>query len=225
MLNDLLHVAVLCSKRAPALDALLHHPEHGLVFTVDCVISSEPQFGECGVPVITHPIRAFYDAARAPIRDCCVRRSYDARTVKTLAYIGSDVILTLGYLYVLTEPMLAAFPNAIFNVHDADLAIRRNDGRPKYPGLHATRDAIIAGEKETRSSVHLVTADLDSGPIVARSEAFPVAPFARDAAVAGHQDIVRAYAYAQREWMMRRSWADLAVNALEQVSRMSEAAV
>ncbi len=225
MLNDILHVAVLSSKRAPALDALLHHPERGLVFTVDCVISSEPRFSECAVPVITHPIRSFYDAARAPIGDRSVRRSYDARTARTLAYMGSDVVLTLGYLYELTEPMLAAFPNAIFNVHDADLAIRRSDGRPRYPGLHATRDAIIAGERETRSSMHLVTADVDGGPIVARSEAFPVAPFAQEAAMSGHHDIVRAYAWAQREWMMRRSWADLVIETLDQIALMSEAVV
>lgn len=225
MLNRLLHVAVLCSKRAPALDALLHHPENGMVFTIDCLVTSEVQFPECGVPVITHPIRAFYEAARAPIRDRIVRRTYDARTARTLAHLGCDVVLTLGYTYVLTQPMLEAFPNAIFNVHDADLTIRRNDGRPRYAGLHATRDAILAGEKETRSSLHLVTPDLDAGPVIARSEAFAVAPFVHDAVLAGHDDIVRAYAYAQREWMMRRSWPELVVHALEQLSMMKEAVV
>ena len=225
MLSRLLHVAVLCSKRAPGLQALLHHPEHGMVFSIDCVVSSEAQFSECGVPVITHPIQAFYEAAHAWIGDRSVRRAYDARTAKTLAYMGCDVVLTLGYTYLLTQPMLEVFPNSIFNVHDSDLNIRKADGRPKYAGLHATREAILAGEKETRSSLHLVTPDIDSGPVIARSEAFPVAPFARDAAMAGHHDIVRAYAYAQREWMMRRSWADLIVTALEQISMMKEAIV
>lgn len=225
MLSRLLHVAVLCSKRAPGLQALLHHPEHGMVFSIDCVISTEAQFTECGVPVITHPIHAFYDAEHAPIRDRAVRRRYDARTAKTLAYMGCDVVLTLGYTYLLTQPMLEVFPNSIFNVHDSDLNIRKADGRPKYAGLHATREAILAGEKETRSSLHLVTPDIDSGPVIARSEAFPVAPFAHEAAMAGHSDIVRAYAYAQREWMMRRSWADLIVSGLEQLSMMKEAVV
>ena len=113
--------------------------------------------------------------------------------------------------------MLAfAFPDRILNVHD---------GGSEYPGLHSTRDAIIAGARETHSIVHLVTPDLDAEPIVVRSKAFPVAPFAREAALAGERDIVRAYAYAHREWMMRSAWGDLVVRALEQVAAAQDVAV
>ena len=114
-----------------------------------------------------------------------------------------DAVILLGYLFVITEPLLAEYPNRIVNVHDADLMLRHHDGSPRYPGLHATRDAIIAGEHETRSSAHLVTPQVDAGPLLARSEAFPVAPFVHQAVARGDHDIVRAYAYAQREWIMR----------------------
>jgi len=210
MLTDLLRVGVLCSKRAPGLDALLHHPARRVFFDIDCVITSELAFPECGVPVVTHPIRSFYDDFGASIRDMEVRRHYDDSTAEVLRHIGVDVVVLLGYRYVVTERMLSAFPHRIFNVHDSDL--------PRYPGLHATRDAIMAGENETRSTVHLVTARLDSGPVMARSEAFPVARFAHEAALAGETDIVRAYAFAHREWMMRCTWGDLVVNVLEQVA-------
>jgi folate-dependent phosphoribosylglycinamide formyltransferase PurN len=149
---------------------------------------------------------------RQPIRGHD-RKQFDAETASLLHAFPIDVVILLGYLYVITEPLLAAFPNRILNVHDADLTLRRKDGSPRYPGLHATRDAIIAGERETRSSVHLVTPELDAGPVIARSEAFPVAPFVHYAVARGEHDIVRAYAYAQREWMMRSTWGALAADA------------
>lgn len=141
---------------------------------------------------------------RRPPRGCD-RKVFDAETAAMLR--GCDVIVLLGYLFVITEPLLSAFPDRILNVHDSDL--------PRYPGLHATRDAIYAGECATRSSVHIVTADLDAGPVIARSDAFPVAPFIHDAVAAGQHDIVRAYAYAHREWMMRSTWGALAAQAAQ----------
>ncbi|MFL6248512.1 MAG: phosphoribosylglycinamide formyltransferase [Thermoanaerobaculia bacterium] len=137
------------------------------------------------------------------------RKKFDAETASLLHAFPVDAVICLGYLYVITEPLLAAFPNRILNVHDSDL--------PRYPGLHATRDAILAGERETRSSVHVVTPELDAGPVIARSEAFPVAPFVHQAVARGEHDIVRAYAYAQREWMMRSTWGALAAKAAERL--------
>jgi len=215
MLTDFLHVAVLCSKRAPGLDALLRHPLRGIVYDVDCVMTSELDLRDCGAPVVAHPIRSFYDERRAPISDREVRRDYDAITATMLDYLGVDTVVLLGYLYVVTEPLLTAFPDRVLNVHD---------GMPAFPGLHATRDAIIAGARETHSIVHQVTEEIDAGPLLARSRPFPVADFALEAARAGENDIVRAYAYAQREWMMRSAWGDLVVNALEQVAANGVAA-
>jgi folate-dependent phosphoribosylglycinamide formyltransferase PurN len=216
MLNDLLHVGVLCSKRAPGLDALLRHPLRGSLYEVKCVVTSEANFSECAFPVLAHPIHEFYDENHAPLHDQRVRRFYDGETVLILHRFGVDTVLLLGYLYVITEPLLSAFPDRIFNVHD---------GSPSYPGLHATRDAILAGEEETHSIVHIVTREVDSGPVVASSRALRVAPFVREAVAAGENDIVRAYAYAHREWMMRSSWGDLVVRALEQAAACKEVAV
>ena len=66
--------------------------------------------------------------------------------------------------------------------------------------------------------MHLVTPQLDGGPVIVRSEAFPVAPFVHEAVVRGEHDIVRAYAYAQREWMMRSTWGALAADALQRLT-------
>lgn len=217
-------VAILCSKRAPGIDYVLRHPDFGTMYNVVCVLTTEETLPEAaivegaGVPLLHHRLRAFHIDRGVPVRDRRVRAEFDAITAETLRRLDVDVVVLLGYLYILTEPMLRAFEDRIFNVHDADLALRGSDGRRRYPGLHATRDAIAAGERETRSTLHIVTEDVDAGPILARSEAFPVAPLVQDALALGALDMVRAYAYAHREWMMRRAWGPLVVEELEKLS-------
>lgn len=164
-----------------------------------------------GLEALRHRVRIAHVVSRKPSHGTD-RKAFDAETASM--FRGCDVVVLLGYLFIVTEPLLTAFPDRILNVHDADLTLRTPDGRPRYPGLHATRDAIVAGEGETRSSVHIVTPDVDAGPVLALSEAFPVAPFVHDALAEGHTDIVRAYAYAQREWMMRSSWDALVADGI-----------
>ena len=61
----------------------------------------------------------------------------------------------------------------------------------------------------------MVTSAVDAGPIVARSEPFAVAPLVQDALALGALDMIRAYAYAHREWMMRSySWRRIAERML-----------
>jgi phosphoribosylglycinamide formyltransferase-1 len=206
-------VAVLCSKRAPGIDYVLSHPDFRTMYDVVCVVTTEASLPEStviegvGVPLLHHSPRAFD-----------VRAEFDAITAETLQRLDVDVVLLLGYLYVLTEPMLDAFPGRILNVHDSDLALLSNDGRRRYRGLHATRDAIMAGERETRSTLHVVTSEVDGGPIVTRSEPFAVAPLVQDALALGALDMIRAYAYAHREWMMRRAWGPMIVEELEKLA-------
>lgn len=223
MLNKFstLRVAVLCSKRAPGLDDLLSHPQRGRMFEIACVISTESHFigheriEAAGVPVLVHPIRRYFEERGAALNDRKVRGEYDAVTVEALRMLGVDTVMLLGYLFVLTGPMLDAFPDRILNIHDSDLTIKCPDGERRFVGLHSTRDAVLAGERETRSTVHFVTSRLDGGPVLMLSAPYPIAPFATEAAHRGTIDIVRAYSYAHREWMMRNEWGALAARSLE----------
>lgn len=223
-LFDDVRVAVLCSHRAPGLDSLLHHPQRGRMYDVACVVTTEPALAsrasieDAGVPVLVHPIRRFHDECGTSLRDMSARRAYDALTVHVLEQLDVNAVLMLGYLYIASDVLLSAFRGRVFNIHD---------GEPHYPGLHATLDAIVAAEPATLSTLHHVTSKLDGGPIVLQSKPYPVAPFVREAVLGGHTDIVKAYAYAQREWMMRDSWGELAVRAMEKVAsgRYEEVAV
>ncbi len=226
MLNDFqtLRVAVLTSKRAPGLEEVIHHPQCRSLFEIACVVTTEnllagsDRVEAAGIPVLVHPIRSFFDAHQASLRHTPTRREYDQINAQVLRQLGVDTIVLLGYTYVLTGGMLDAFPGRILNVHDADLTLTGAGGQRRYIGLHSTRDAITSGEQETRSTVHYVTEEVDAGPVLLLSKSYPVAPFAHEAALAGHDDIVRAYSYAHREWMMRDGWGSLVVRALEYVA-------
>jgi methionyl-tRNA formyltransferase len=161
------------------------------------------------VPYVEHDLRAFCAERGKRLRDMDARAEYDAVTARLLATHDIDVVVCCGYLHVLTAPMLAAYPERIINIHDADLALAAADGLPRYRGLRSTRDAILAGERVTRSTVHVVTRELDAGPILARSAPFPVHEMVADAREWGANDLISAYAYAHREWMMGSCWGEL----------------
>jgi len=213
-----LRVAVLASRRAPGLSDLLALRDAS--FEIVCVLSSEEDFADAalprasGVPLLSHPIGRFYRWQKADLRDLRQRRYYDRATERLLARYRPDLVLLSGYLYIVTRPLLDAHPGRLVNVHGSDLARRTPEGRVLYPGLRAVRDAIRAGETETRATAHVVTEALDDGPILLRSPAFPVAPVAAAlrAAVADHA--LNAYAYAHQEWMLLAAWGPLLAGAV-----------
>jgi phosphoribosylglycinamide formyltransferase-1 len=206
MLTDQPRVALLSTSRAPGLDYLLERRRLAAFVTTDPANRDLARAAAAGVPATVRDIRAFYASAGAPRRDLVVRREFDRQTAVLLAEHHVDLIITCGYLHILTAPLLDAYPNRILNVHDSDL--------PAYPGLHAVRDAVFAGERSTRSCVHVVTAGVDAGPVLVRSWSFPTHPLVTDARRWGAGDILKAYAYAQREWMMRAAWGPLMDEAI-----------
>lgn len=219
-----LRVALLTSRRAPGLEALL--AERSRLFELVCVLATDDEFFDrrleaSGVPVVPNSIRRFYARYRAAISDRSVRAAFDRRTARLLAPHEPDLLLLSSYLYIVTEPLLASYPSRIVNVHGSDLARRAPDGGPLYPGLRAVRDAIRAGESETRATSHLVTDELDDGPILRRSRPYPVSPLAAELRAAGAEHALNAYAYAHQEWMLATAWGPLLLDAIAQTAGAS----
>lgn len=212
MLNPApLRVALLCSSRAPGVHELLSDPMRGMLYELACVISTEPDFPEiheileAGIPCAARP---------RPPKNLSLRRHYDAETASQLMAFDVDVVVLCCYLRILTAPMLEAFPGRIINLHDSDLAVTTADGARRYVGLRSTRDAIAAGETHTRATAHWVNERVDCGPILLRTKPFPVSSIAADARAWGATDILKAYAYAHREWVIRTSWGPLMKRAI-----------
>jgi len=212
----------MCSSRAPGLDYLTEQdPHRGLLYEIVCCVSShqgstaESQAEAAGIPFLTHSIHDFCRIQGEPVRDLALRRDYDAETVALLVPFRPDVIVLSSYLYILTEPMLSFFRRRILNIHHSDLTLRNSHGSPRYIGLRSVRDAVFAGETETRATVHVANEGLDDGPLYLRSWPFPISPLTRDALAWEAMDALKAYAYAHQEWMLRSAWGPLMASSLE----------
>ena len=91
----------------------------------------------------------------------------EQQLVDTLRDADVDLVVLAGFMRVLKEPMLSAFPHRILNIHPSLL--------PKFPGLAAWKQALAAGETVTGCTVHYVDSGIDSGEIIAQREV-PVLP-------------------------------------------------
>lgn len=214
-----LKIVLLCSRRAPGLIDLFSDPRRGSTYEIAGCVTSEESFAEQGiaegsdVACFSHPIRDFYRRRQLALGNLGARRDYDRETLRLIRPLAPDALFLAGYLYILTGEFLDEYPGSILNIHGSDLTVRDSAGNPKYPGLRAVRDAIFAGETETRATCHFVTEELDGGPALLRSAPFPVSPLAARARNWGAQDMLRAYAFAHQEWMLRAAWGPLFLEA------------
>jgi folate-dependent phosphoribosylglycinamide formyltransferase PurN len=221
-----IRVAVLCSQRAPGLLYLLNQcPDRGATYEIVCCVTSEMTFSEevrverRGIPTRMHPIREYYDARGASrLDDMRVRAEYDAETLALIEPFFADILLLDGYLYLVTDPVLKAFPSRILNLHYSDLTLRAHDGTPMFPGVHAVHDAIVAGCHETRATVHLANAYADAGAPIIRSWAFPVSQMIEDLRPLAANDVLKAYVFAHQQWMMRTASGPLMAAALRLIA-------
>jgi phosphoribosylglycinamide formyltransferase-1 len=87
--------------------------------------------------------------------------------VRMLRDASVELVVLAGFMRVLKSPMLDAFPRCIVNIHPSLL--------PKFPGLEAWKQALVAGEKVTGCTVHYVDEKIDHGDIIVRREV-PILP-------------------------------------------------
>ncbi len=100
-------------------------------------------------------------------RDYADRDAYDRAIADALIVRGVALVCLAGFMRLVGQPLLDAFPQRILNIHPSLL--------PAFPGLDAQRQALEHGVHVTGATVHLVTSELDGGPIVLQA-AVPVLP-------------------------------------------------
>jgi phosphoribosylglycinamide formyltransferase-1 len=93
------------------------------------------------------------------------REEYDRALAKEMKSRGVSLVCLAGFMRLLSPVFLDAYPNAILNIHPSLL--------PSFPGTNAQYQAWEHGVRVTGVTVHLVTAELDGGPIVMQ-ETVPV---------------------------------------------------
>lgn len=153
-------IAVLVSGGGTNLQALIDAQSQGKLGGGElcAVIASKPG------------VFALERAAKAGIPGYVVsRKDYPSSQAMTVALVDKlralhvDLVVLAGFMVILTEEMVQAFPNAILNVHPS--LIPAFSGPGCY-GLHVHEQALAYGVKVTGATVHFVSPECDGGPIV-----------------------------------------------------------
>jgi phosphoribosylglycinamide formyltransferase-1 len=152
-----MRVGVLASGSGTILRAMLDRR-----LPVVVVVADRP----CGaLDIAKHAGVAAELVERADFTADFDRVAYTHDVVDVLRRHDVELVAIAGFGTILSKPFVDAFGGRAVNTHPALL--------PSFKGWHAVRDALDFGVKVTGTTVHLVTEDVDAGPILAQ-EAVPV---------------------------------------------------
>lgn len=118
-------------------------------------------------PGLEHARRRGLPTFTVALRDFPDRRAWDAALADAIAAHRPHLVVSAGFMKIVGPAVLARYEGRLVNTHPALL--------PAFPGAHAVRDALAAGVDVTGSTVHLVDAGVDTGPVLAQREV-PVLP-------------------------------------------------
>lgn len=154
-------LGVLISGRGSNLQSIIDAVAEGtLPASVAIVISNRAEAAG-----LQRARAAGIEAVHVSPREHSDRASYDRALADLLKSRSVDLVCLAGFMRLVGEPLIDAFPSRILNVHPSLL--------PAFPGLEAQRQALEHGVRVSGATVHLVTAELDGGPIIVQS-AVPV---------------------------------------------------
>jgi phosphoribosylglycinamide formyltransferase-1 len=147
-------IGVLISGRGSNMQALIRAVDAGrLDARIAVVISNRPE-----APGLEHARRAGIETLVVDHRQFESRDDFDRTLATELKSRDVAVVCLAGFMRLVGAGLLEAFPNAILNVHPSLL--------PAFPGVNAQQQALDHGAKVSGATVHLVTPDLDAGPII-----------------------------------------------------------
>jgi phosphoribosylglycinamide formyltransferase-1 len=157
----MINIAIFASGTGTNFIALDQHiRENQMPIQIACLICDQPdapvvkKAHELGIPVWTHRLKEFENKA-----------TYEQAILQELQKYDLELIVLAGYMKIITNVLLGAYPQAIVNIHPALL--------PSFPGRHGIEDAFEYGVKITGVTVHWIDGGIDTGPIIAQ-QAVPI---------------------------------------------------
>ena len=149
-------VAVFISGSGTNMAALLYASRAAdCPFEIVLVLSNNPEAGGLALA------RAEGVATFALPHKGVPRADHDAAMEAEVIRSGARYIALAGYMRILSPEFVARWQGRMVNIHPSLL--------PKYTGLHTHERALAAGDSHGGCTVHLVTADLDEGPILGQT--------------------------------------------------------
>ena len=156
-----LKVGILISGRGSNMAALIRAaraPDYPA--EIACVVSNLAS--AAGVAVARE---AGIATAVIPHKDFADRESFDRAVSAELEWHGVELVVLAGFLRIFSPWFPERWRDRLINIHPSLL--------PAFKGLHVQQQALDAGVRVSGCTVHLVTPDLDAGPIIAQA-AVPV---------------------------------------------------
>ena len=153
-------IAVLVSGGGTNLQALIDAQGRGELGggQIAAVVASKP-----GAYALERAAKAGIPGYVVARKDYPSNQAMTVALVEKLKELSIDLVVLAGFMHILTGEMVAAYPNAILNVHPA--LIPSFCGKGAY-GLHVHEQALAYGVKVTGATVHFVNEEADGGPIV-----------------------------------------------------------
>jgi phosphoribosylglycinamide formyltransferase-1 len=150
-------LGVLISGRGSNLQALIRAVDDGrLEARIAVVISNRPE-----APGLEHARRSGIETLVVDHRQFKSRHEFDRTLATELRSRSVALVCLAGFMRLVGAELLQAFPNAILNVHPSLL--------PAFPGVNAQQQALDHGVKVSGATVHVVTPELDAGPIIVQA--------------------------------------------------------
>jgi formyltetrahydrofolate-dependent phosphoribosylglycinamide formyltransferase len=150
-----LKLAILISGRGSNMLALVEYAaQNDVPCDIVAVVADRPAAGlglaeERGLPVHEIPAADFAD-----------KTAHEEAVGRVIDKSGADVIFLAGYMRLLTAGFCRRYRDRLFNIHPSLL--------PRHKGLDTHARALAAGDKFHGCSVHLVTAEMDDGAVLAQ---------------------------------------------------------
>ncbi|WP_422014494.1 phosphoribosylglycinamide formyltransferase [Reyranella sp.] len=156
-----LKVGVLISGRGSNLAALIDAAKAAdYPAEIGCVVCNREN-----APGLAIAAAAGIPTAIVAHRDHPDRETFDRAVSDELDRHGVDLVVLAGFMRIFSPWFPARWKDRLINIHPSLL--------PAFKGLHVQRQALEAGVRVSGCTAHLVTPDLDSGPIIAQA-AVPV---------------------------------------------------
>lgn len=150
-------VAVLISGAGTNMAALLYAAKFpDSPYEIVLVASNDPQAGGLNIAA-AEGIATFAQPHKG-----IDRAVHDAMMHDRIVHAGANYVALAGYMRILSDAFVQKWDGRMLNIHPSLL--------PKYKGLHTHQSAIDAGDTVAGCSVHLVTAELDGGPVLGQTE-------------------------------------------------------
>jgi phosphoribosylglycinamide formyltransferase 1 len=152
-----MRLAVLASGRGSNLRALLEASRGGrLASRVVGVFSDRAK-----APALAVAREYSVTAEALNPADFADRVAYDDAFFDAVAGVQPDLIVCAGYMRLISDRAVRRFQGKMINIHPSLL--------PAYPGLDTHARVLASGDAETGASVHVVTPELDGGPVLAQA--------------------------------------------------------